>query len=148
MPTLEEDRSTEPRKQSNPGSVPANPGWTEKRTELVIGRLLQCGVLLAAIVVLSGGVMYMIRDGEPAAHYRIFNGEREDLRTVTGVLHDLPLLRWRAVIQFGLLLLIATPIARVLFSVFAFAAEKDYMYVIVTLIVFAILLYSLTGHYG
>ncbi len=129
-------------------AAPAPTRWDEKRTETVIARLLQAGVILAAVVVLLGGTMYMLRGGEPAAHYRIFNGEREDLRTVTGVLHDLPDLRWRAVMQFGLLLLIATPVARVLFSIFAFAVEKDYLYVVITAIVFAILLYSLIGHYA
>jgi uncharacterized membrane protein len=47
-----------------------------------------------------------------------------------------------------LLLLIATPIARVAFAAFAFALEKDYMYVIITLIVLAVLLYSLLGSAG
>jgi uncharacterized membrane protein len=126
----------------------APPAWSEKQTELVIGRLLQAGVILAATIVLLGGVMYLARGGEPAAHYRIFNGEREDLRTVSGVLHDLPHRRWRAVIQLGLLLLIATPIARVVFSIFAFALEKDYLYVGITTIVLVILMYSLMGHYG
>ncbi len=148
MPTLEEEKLIESEGPSVSGVRPAKPKWDEKRTELIIGRLLQFGVILAAVLVMFGGAMYLIHDGEPATHYRLFNGEREDLRTVTGVLHDLPLLRWRAIIQFGLLVLIATPIARVLFSVFAFAAQRDYLYVVVTLIVFAILLYSLMGHYG
>ena len=51
----------------------------------------------------------------------------------------------RAIIQLGLLLLIATPVARVLFSAIAFALERDSMYVVITLIVLAILLYSLLG---
>jgi len=42
----------------------------------------------------------------------------------------------------GLLLLIATPIARVAFSIVGFALERDRMYVVFTLIVLAILLYS------
>ena len=54
----------------------------------------------------------------------------------------------RAIIQLGLLLLIATPVARVLFSAIAFAIERDYMYVVITLIVLAILLYSLFGWSG
>jgi uncharacterized membrane protein len=49
----------------------------------------------------------------------------------------------RAIIQLGLLLLIATPVARVAFSAVAFAIEHDYMYVVITLIVLAILSYSL-----
>jgi uncharacterized membrane protein len=49
--------------------------------------------------------------------------------------------------QLGLLLLIATPIARVMFSAVAFAMERDRMYVGFTLIVLAVLLYSLFGSF-
>ena len=51
----------------------------------------------------------------------------------------------RAIIQFGLLLLIATPVARVIFSAVAFAWERDYLYVAFTLAVLAVLTYSLFG---
>ena len=54
----------------------------------------------------------------------------------------------QAIIQFGLLLLIATPVARVAFSAVAFASRGDYMYVVITLIVLAVLLYSLFGSGG
>ena len=121
--------------------------WSEKRIEVIIGRLLQLGVLLAAAVVVAGGAMYLVEGGEPVSHYHLFTGEREDLRTVTGVFHDLAAHRARAIIQLGLLLLILTPISRVAFSAIAFALQRDYMYVVVTLIVLAILIYSLAGHY-
>jgi uncharacterized membrane protein len=45
----------------------------------------------------------------------------------------------------GLLLLIATPVARVAFSVLAFALQRDRTYIFVTLIVLGMLIYSLTG---
>jgi uncharacterized membrane protein len=48
-------------------------------------------------------------------------------------------------IQFGLLLLIATPAARVVFSVAGFAIERDWMYVAITLLVLLTLLYSLAS---
>ena len=54
-------------------------------------------------------------------------------------------LHGKSIIQFGLLLLIATPIARVMFSVVGFAVERDYLYVALTLIVLGVLLYSLIG---
>ena len=49
----------------------------------------------------------------------------------------------RGIIQFGLVLLIATPVARVAFSVAAFALQRDNTYVAITLIVLAVLLFSL-----
>jgi uncharacterized membrane protein len=47
--------------------------------------------------------------------------------------------------QLGLLLLIATPVARVAFSVFAFALQRDRLYVVVTLAVLGVLAFSMTG---
>jgi uncharacterized membrane protein len=51
----------------------------------------------------------------------------------------------RGIIQLGLLLLIATPVARVALSIFGFAAERDRMYVGFATIVLVILLSSLFG---
>ena len=71
--------------------------------------------------------------------------ERESLRSPADVLRGALHGDARAIIECGLVLLIATPVARVLFSVVAFALEKDRLYVVLTLIVFLILLYSLFG---
>jgi uncharacterized membrane protein len=54
-------------------------------------------------------------------------------------------LRPASVIQLGLLLLIATPVARVAMSLVAFILQRDRVYVVVTLIVLAVLIFSLTG---
>jgi len=75
-------------------------------------------------------------------------GEPTDLRTLSGIVRDALALRGRGIIQLGLLLLIATPVARVAFSVAAFAIQRDRLYVVVTLMVLAILLYSLTSGQG
>jgi uncharacterized membrane protein len=77
--------------------------------------------------------------------FRVFRGEPADLRDVRGIIRDTLALRGRGIIQLGLLLLIATPVARVAFSIFGFAEERDRMYVVFTVIVFSILLYSLIG---
>ena len=119
--------------------------WTDQKTEEIIGNLLRVGVMLAATVVLAGGVLYLVHYGGARADYRVFRGEPTDLREVSGIVHDAFAGRSRGIIQLGLLLLIATPIARVAFAVFAFAAERDRMYVVFTLIVLGILLYSLIG---
>lgn len=121
------------------------PAWKDEQVELIIGKLLRAGVLLAAFVVLAGAIVYLIRHGRELPHYRVFLGEPADLRSVTGIFKDAFGLRGRGLIQLGLLLLIATPVARVAFSVFAFALERDRMYVLITLIVLALLTFSLAG---
>lgn len=119
--------------------------WNDQRIETIIGTLLRSGVILAATVVLAGGILYLVRHGHEVIDYAIFRGEPEGLKRVGGIFHGVAALSGRAIIQLGLLLLIATPVARVLFSAIAFAIERDYLYVIITLIVLAILFYSLFG---
>ena len=113
--------------------------------ELILGNLLRSGVLLSAAVVLWGGCIYLSRHAHEPANYRVFLGEPSEFRTIPGVIRSVMNGRGRGLIQVGLLLLIATPIARVAFSVAGFAIERDRMYVAFTLVVLAILLYSLVG---
>jgi uncharacterized membrane protein len=119
--------------------------WTDQRIENVLGTLLQAGVLLSALVVSIGGAIYLVRRGHSPVDFRVFRGEPADLRDVRGIIGDTVALHGRGIIQLGLLLLIATPVARVAFSIFGFAQERDRMYVVFTMIVFAILLWSLLG---
>lgn len=120
-------------------------GFDDERIEIIIGTLLRTGVLLAACVVLAGAILYLARHGHDVPNYVTFQGEPERLKSMADIWHGVMALSARAVIQFGLLLLIATPVARVAFSAIAFGIERDYMYVVVTLIVLGILLYSLFG---
>ena len=99
--------------------------------------------MLAALVVIAGGILYLIHYGAAPPNYHFFRGEPADLRSVSGIVFDALSFRSRGIIQLGLLLLIATPVARVIFSVVAFALQRDRTYVIVTLVVLTVLLYSL-----
>jgi uncharacterized membrane protein len=119
--------------------------WTDQKVEVIIGNLLRAGVLLAAGVVLIGAGIYLVRHGAEPADYRAFRGEPSELRHLSGIVGDAMALQGRGIIQLGLLLLIATPIARVAFSTIAFAAERDRMYVGFTLIVLTVLIYGLVG---
>jgi len=119
--------------------------WSDARVEEVMGKLLIGGVFLAALVVLGGGAYYLVLYGSTTPHYRIFHGEPSDLRNLSSILKDALALRSRGLIQLGVVLLIATPIARVVFSVFAFARQGDNMYVVFTLLVLGLLLYSFIG---
>ncbi len=125
--------------------MPPKRSWTDQKLENILGNLLRAGVLLSALVVLIGGVIYLLRHGRSPMDFRVFRGEPADLRGVRGIIRDTVALQGRGIIQLGLLLLIATPLARVAFSIFGFAEERDRMYVVFTLSVFSILLYSLLG---
>lgn len=119
--------------------------WNDFRIEIIVGILLRTGVILAASVVLFGAVLYLTRHGHEIANYTAFHGEPESLKNPVEIFQGVIQMNARAIIQLGLLLLIATPVARVMFSAIAFAMERDPMYVVITLIVLAILLFSLFG---
>jgi len=123
--------------------VPAS--WSDEKVETIMGNLLRAGVVLAAAVVLAGGLIYLLLHGAAQPGYHVFRGEPADLRSIRGIVAEAVTLRGRGIIQLGLLLLIATPIARVAFSVYAFARQGDRIYIVVTLIVLTLLLYGLAG---
>ena len=52
-----------------------------------------------------------------------------------------------AIIQLGILFLILTPLVRIIFALVGYLKEKDYVYVVVSLIVLGIMAFSfITGY--
>jgi uncharacterized membrane protein len=117
----------------------------EERLDQIMAVLLRNGVLLAAGLVFAGGIIFVMRHPMPATNYRVFQGEPQELRTISGIIKEAAKFHGRGLIQLGLLVLIATPVARVVFSVFAFVYQKDWIYVAITLMVLALLSYSFFG---
>jgi len=113
--------------------------------EVLLGHVLRAGVVLAAIVVAAGGAIFLARHAGESPAYSTFRGEPGDLRSIAGIVSEARTLSGRGVIQLGLLLLIATPIARVFFALVGFGREKNWMYVGISAIVLALLAFSLAG---
>jgi uncharacterized membrane protein len=119
--------------------------WTDQRLEIVISVLLRTGVLISAAVVLLGGVCYLLKHGHEQPEYHVFHGTPETYRSISSVIHSVGPSNCQDIIQFGLLLLILTPVARVAFSLAGFALQRDRTYVVLTSMVLAILIYSLAA---
>lgn len=119
--------------------------WSDRKIETIIGNLLRAGVMISALVVFLGGVVYLTRHGSARVDYSVFRSEPDDLRCVKGIGIRAVSFSGRGIIQLGLLLLIATPVARVIFSIAGFAKEGDRMYVAFGSLVLVILLFSLLG---
>ncbi|MEO6520508.1 MAG: DUF1634 domain-containing protein [Mucilaginibacter sp.] len=121
---------------------------TDKDIEQLLGSVLRWGVLLSMVVVIWGGTVYLYRHGHDVSDYATFKTQPNftiQLKAIIGGIFDL---RGRAIIQFGIILLIATPIARVLLSAISFAAEKDYLYVGIAVIVLSVITISMLGGFG
>lgn len=110
--------------------------------EVAMGHMLRIGVTVAALVVLAGGVLYLWQNHGAVPDYRHFHGAPAEYEHVATVLGGAMRLHSRSLIEFGLLLLIATPIGRVAFGVVGFAKMKDRLYAVVSAIVLAVLLFS------
>jgi len=110
-----------------------------EKMDNVVGNLLRVGVSLSGAIVLTGGLVYLVRHGSEMPAYHVFRGEPADLRTLRGIVQDACSLGGRGIIQLGLLLLIATPIARVAYLVYAFARPGDRLYALIALIVLLLL---------
>jgi uncharacterized membrane protein len=117
----------------------------DQRVETTIGNLLRIGVSLSAGIVLFGAAVYLWRHGQSRAAYGSFRDEFPDLRTVGGVLRSVASFSGRGIIQLGILVLIATPVARVAFSIWGFSVGRDKTYVVVATLVLCGLFYGLFG---
>src|SRR5208282_6212764 len=124
-----------------PARMPAR--MNDRRLETMIGRLLQIGVLLAAATVFAGGVLYLIQSPSGHVDYRTFVPGSPHLISLRGIVLSAAHFDSLGLIQLGLLLLIATPVARVAMAVAGFALERDRLYTVVSLIVLVILAFSL-----
>ncbi len=113
----------------------------------VIGKVLRYGVLISGAVVVVGTLGLLMSNGfEDSAQYLNYiptiphDGIDVSLSGLVSGLATFSPLAW---IELGVILLIATPVARVLISIFLFAAERDRLYVLITAIVLSLLLFSM-----
>jgi uncharacterized membrane protein len=125
--------------------LPFLPRFTDRQAEQLVGRILQIGVLVSALVVSAGGVLYLVENARKPAGHQEFRGEPPGLCNLGEIPGEAFHLHARGVIQFGILLLILTPMARVAFTALVFVAQRDYTFVAITMFVLAVLLFSLLG---
>jgi uncharacterized membrane protein len=109
---------------------------------MAMGRMLQIGVTIAALVVLVGGVMYLGQNGGSLRDYQHFHAATPATTTIGGILTSAMHLDAGGIMGFGILLLIATPVCRVIFGVVGFALLRDRLYTVISLIVLGVLLFS------
>ena len=119
--------------------------WSDDDVDQLLGNLLRIGVIVATIVAAIGGVLYLAQHSAQPTDHRVFHGEPPELRHLGSIVRAAFTLNSAAIVQFGLVLLIATPVARVAMSLVAFVLQRDRVYIVVTSIVLALLIFSLAG---
>lgn len=111
----------------------------DERMEHLMGLLLRAGVLLAATVVIAGGAMYLADHRGVHVEYRHFAGHPISVRHPAELAGPTSI----AVLEVGMLLLVAVPIARVAFALIAFAAQRDWLYTAVSALILSVLVWGM-----
>jgi uncharacterized membrane protein len=124
---------------------PPRPVWDDDAIERLLARLLQAGVLLSTLLVLAGGIVFLLHHGRATPQYSHFTGEPAELSSVAGIIRSAFRGDGRGLIQLGLLVLVATPVLRVAGSLAAFVVLKDRIYMVLTSVVLLLLVSSLAA---
>ena len=117
----------------------------DKDVQVILGTLLRVGVISSMTVVFIGGIVYLLSNHSNLVNYREFDAGKSGMSSIISVYRGVLAGEGMAIIQFGTLLLIFTPVARVVFSVFSFLIERDYLYVAIALLVLVVILISLSN---
>lgn len=114
--------------------------WTEAEIDVQMGTLLKWGVILATVVMLIGAAVFLLHNGKSIADYKTFRNPTQSMR---GIVEDARRGDGGGLILLAVLLIVATPVARVLFAVYAFARIRDWLYAAISTIVLALLLFAI-----
>ena len=124
-----------------------------KEMQNLISKTLAYGVIVSTVILFIG-VVLMVAEGTTGyqcdlsslsclLHYNGTSIPHGDYpNTIQSLVSGVIQLKPFAVIELGIVALLATPVFRVGMSVLVFAVEKDRIFVIITLVVLAALLFS------
>jgi len=117
----------------------------DKDIQVILGTLLRAGVIISMSIVLIGGAIFLIHNKGAITDYKVFKPELNKFSSIVAIFRGVLSFQGDAIVQFGILMLIFTPIARIVFAIFSFLIERDYLYVFIGMIILAIITISLNG---
>jgi uncharacterized membrane protein len=129
-------------------SPPSKGSFKDRDMQTIIGWILRIGVSASMVLVFIGGVFFVYRHGHSIPDYKDFKGVPYFIHNTDGIFEGVRNLKGQAIIQLGIILLIATPVIRVAFSVVGFIIEKDYLYTTISIIVLLIIFASMISGYA
>jgi len=117
--------------------------YSDQKMEAQMGLLLRIGVVLACAIMLATGIVFLFRHGIEQETYSRFRGEPPELRSIRGILRAVRSGSARGIIQLGVLIMIATPVVRVVFAVYGFARQRQWLFTAISLTVLGLLAFGL-----
>jgi uncharacterized membrane protein len=118
----------------------------DEQLQSQLARLMLSGVLTAAAVMGAGLIWFLAtHEGLPPGDH-IFRGEPKYLENPVSMIQrtfDLEDVgHRRSLVMIGVVLLLINPVVRVAFAAFGFAAQRDRLYTLISLLVLVVLLVS------
>ncbi|KQS92044.1 DUF1634 domain-containing protein [Chryseobacterium sp. 09-1422] len=112
-----------------------------------VGNLLRLGVILSVITSLIGFIKLFMEGFKMPRKYKLLDMGTSSEKVWSHFWETLCKGEGMAIIQLGILMLIFTPLMRIIFALIGYLKEKDYTYVIISSIVLAIMAVSFfTGY--
>lgn len=113
-----------------------------------VGNLLRLGVLLSVLTSLVGFVKLFMEGFVMPKKYKLLDMGSTSEQVWNKFWNSLCKGEGMAIIQLGILLLILTPLVRIIFALIGYIKEKDYVYVVISVIVLAIMTISFMSGYA
>lgn len=124
-----------------------NQPFTDLDLNRSVGNLLRLGVVLSVATSLIGFIKLFTEGFKMPRKYNLLNMGDSSEKVWGSFWDSLCKGEGMAIIQLGILILILTPLVRIIFALIGYLKEKDYTYVVISLIVLTIMLVSfLTGY--
>ncbi len=111
-----------------------------------VGNLLRLGVMVSVVISLLGFAKLFSEGFEMPTDYSRL--EVPDHEIWSAFFSALMRLEGIAIIQLGILMLIFTPLLRIIFAMVGYFREKDYTYVVISLLVILIMVISFLMGYS
>ncbi|MDC8103062.1 MULTISPECIES: DUF1634 domain-containing protein [Chryseobacterium] len=112
-----------------------------------VGNLLRLGVILSVAISIIGFVKLFLEGFKMPKNYSLLETGSSSEKVWGQFWESLCKGEGMAIIQLGILVLIFTPLMRIVFALIGYLKEKDYIYVIISSIVLAIMAISFfTGY--
>jgi uncharacterized membrane protein len=120
--------------------------FADRDIEQFIGLQLRYGVIISSLIVFIGGLIYLQQSGGLALPaYHQFIGTKTGFTSIGEIITGISTFNAKGIIQLGVVVLIATPVLRIAFSLVGFVMERDKLYILITLIVLSVMMVSIFG---
>ncbi|MBK1897457.1 DUF1634 domain-containing protein [Chryseobacterium paridis] len=112
-----------------------------------VGNLLRMGVILSVVISIAGFIKLFLEGFKMPKNYTSLEVGSSSEKVWGQFWDSLCKGEGMAIIQLGILVLIFTPLMRIVFALIGYLKEKDYVYVVISSIVLAIMAISFfTGY--